>query len=163
MTDEPTAILNDRKGLAYEWTPYPWRRLHRLDGTGRGALTPPPLLGIYRLQLRLETGRRLSSSRRLLRVFPQGVSERPSFSAAAGAVRDFVAHLPGDEVLVALKGWPLAAFDHRDPRLNRLFAIAYAPRADQRAGSRLGLFVTTVRNGYHGRWRLLETSTGPYD
>jgi hypothetical protein len=47
--------------------------------------------------------------------------------------------------------------------MNRMFAIAYAPRGDNRVGSRLGLFVTTVRNGLHGRWRLLEATTQPYD
>jgi hypothetical protein len=153
----------DRDGLAYEWTPYPWRRLRSVARTWRGALPAPPLLGIYQLQLRLGHGRKLSSPSWLLRVFPRGVLGRPSFPTAAGAVRNFVAHLRGDQVLVALKRWPLSAFDHRDPRLNRLFAIAYAPRAHDRRSSRLGLFVTTVRNGFDGRWRLLETSTAPYD
>ncbi|HKD95416.1 MAG TPA: hypothetical protein VKB43_11980 [Gaiellaceae bacterium] len=153
----------DRRALAYEWKPYPWRRLRLVDGTWRGALAPPPLAGIYELQLRLDHGRKLSSGRWLLRVFPPGVLSRASFPTAAGAIRNFVAHLRGNQVLVALKRWPLAGFDHRDPRLNRLFAIAYAPRGDDRQSSRLGLFITTVRNGFHGRWRVLETSTGPYD
>jgi hypothetical protein len=47
--------------------------------------------------------------------------------------------------------------------LQRLFAIAYAPEGDTRPNAPLGLFVTTVRDGYHGRWRLLEASTEPYD
>ena len=153
----------DREGLAYEWTPYPWHRLRAVDGTWRGALAPPPLLGIYQLQLRLDHGHRMSSRRWLIRVFPRGVLRRPSFPTPVGAVRNFVAHLRGDQVLVAVKRWPLAAFDHRDPRLNRLFVIAYAPRGHDKPGSRLGLFVTTVRNGFQGRWRVLETSTGPYD
>jgi hypothetical protein len=126
-------------------------------------LPAPPLLGIYPLQLRLDHGRKLSSPRWLLRVFPRGVLRRTSFPTASGAIRNFVSHLPGDQVLVALKRWPLAEFDHRDPRLNQLFAIAYAPRAHDGPSSRLGLFITTVRNGFDGRWRLLETSTGPYD
>jgi hypothetical protein len=153
----------DRRGLAYEWTPYRWRRLRPVGVTLRGAIPPPPLLGIYELQLRLDHGRRLSSQRWLLRVFPRGVLSRHSFPTATDAVRNFVAHLQGDQVLIALKRWPLAAFDHRDPRLNRLFVIAYAPRAHGEPSSRLGLFVTTVRDGFHGRWRVLETSTTPYD
>jgi hypothetical protein len=88
--------------------------------------------------------------------------KRRSFSSNPGAVRNFVAHLPGDKVLVASRRWPLASFDHRDPRLNRLFVIAYAPRGDKRPSSRLGLFVTTARNGFHGRWRVLEATTQPY-
>ena len=43
-----------------------------------------------------------------------------------------------------------------------LFVIAYAPRGDNRPGSRLGRFISTVRNGYHGRWRVLEVTTQPY-
>ncbi len=151
----------DRHGPAYEWTPYPWRRLRPLHGTWRGVLPAPPLFGIYSLQLRLDNGKLFSSPRWLLRVFPRGVLGRPSFPTAAGAIRNFVAHLRGDQVLVALKRWPLAAFDHRDPRLNRLFVIAYAPRAHDRPSSRLGRFVTIVRDGFHGRWRLLKRARGP--
>jgi hypothetical protein len=153
----------DRRGLAYEWTPYPWRRLRLQDGKLHGVLPAPALVGIYRLQLRVEGSRRfLSSSRWLLRVFPRGTARRASPTPAA-AVRAFVARLPGDQVLVALRRWPRASFDHRDPRLNRLFVIAYAPRGDQRRSSRLGLFITTVRDGFHGRWRVLAATTQPYD
>jgi hypothetical protein len=154
----------DRAGLAYKWTPYPWRVLRVHHGTWRGRLPAPPLLGIYRLQFRLDHGRKfLTSARWLLRVIPAGTMKRPSFRKAVGVLRDFVAQLHGHEVLVASKRWPLAGFDHRDPRLNRLFVIAYAPRGDKRRSSRLGLFVTTVRDGYHGRWRILQATTQPYD
>jgi len=154
----------DRAGLAYRWTPYPWQVLRLRAGTWRGELPAPPLFGIYRLQLRLDHRPCLvSSARWLLRVFPHGTMKHPSFATAVGAVRHFVDRLPGHQVLVALRRWPLAAFDHRDPRLNRQFAIAYAPRGDTRPSSRLGLFVTIVRDGLHGRWRLLEATTQPYD
>jgi len=153
----------DRAGRAYEWSPYPWRALRASRGTWRGLLPAPPLFGIYQLRLRLDHGRSfLSSVRWLMRVFPRGTMKRPSFPTAVGAVRGFVAHLPGHKVLVAVRRWPLAKFDHRDPRLNRQFVIAYAPRGDKRPDSRLGLFITTVRNGFHGRWRLLEATTQPY-
>jgi len=55
-----------------------------------------------------------------------------------------------------------AAFDHRDTRLNRIFAVAYAPRGDTRPSARLGLFITAVRTGLHGRWRLLDARVEPY-
>ena len=153
----------DRAGLAYEWTPYRWHRLRLRHGVWRGQLPPPPLYGIYQLQLRLDQGRRLlSSARWLLRVFPPGTMTRPLFPTPVTAVLSFVAHLPGDEVLVALKRWPQATYDHRDPHLHRFFVIAYAPRGDNRPSSRLGLFVTTVRDGFHGRWRLLDATTQPY-
>jgi hypothetical protein len=152
----------DRSGLAYEWTPYPWRALQARHGVWHGLLPAPPLFGIYRLQLRLDHGRTLSSPRWLVRVFPRGTTARASFRSSADAVRHFVANLPGDDVLVAPRPWRLARFDRRDPRLNRLFAVAYAPRGDRRPSSRLGLSVSTVRDGYHGRWRVLESTTQPY-
>lgn len=154
----------DRSGLAYEWTPYRWRRLRLREGTWRGVLPAPPLFGAYRLELRLDGGSRyLSSPTWLLRVFPHGTLRRPSRHEPIAAIRDFIAHLRGQQVLVACRHWPLASFDHRDPRLHRLFAVAYAPRGDHRPDSRLGLFVTTVRDGYHGGWRVLRATTQPYD
>jgi hypothetical protein len=89
--------------------------------------------------------------------------KRPSLSTALDALRQFVARLPGDQVLVASTRWPLAGFDHRDPRLNQLFVIAYAPPGNTRPSSRLGLFVTAVRDGFHGRWRVPEATSQPYD
>lgn len=155
---------NDRSGLAYEWSPYPWERLRSRQGTSRGVLPAPPLPGIYQLQLRLDPGHRhLSRASWLLRVFPRGTEARRSFATPVGVVRDYVAHLPGGQVMVALKRWPLASFDHRDRRLHRLFVIAYRPRGDDRPSARLGKFITAVREGFHGRWRLLEVTTGPYD
>jgi hypothetical protein len=155
---------NDRSGLAYEWKPYPWQQLRARQGASRGALPAPPLLGIYRLQLRLGAGHRLlSRTDWLLRVFPRGTETRRSFATPAGVLRDYVAQLPGHKVLVAVKRWPMASFDHRDRRLHRLFAIAYSPRGDNRQSARLGKFITAVRDGFHGRWRLLEATTGPYD
>jgi len=154
----------DRTGLAYEWTPYPWRPLRLVGGSWHGLLPAPPLLGIYQLQLRLDHGRTLLTSPSwLLHVFAHGTTGRHSFPTALAAIRDFVAHLAGNQHLVALRHWPQAAFDHRNPRLHRLFVIAYAPRGDQRSDSRRGLFVTTVRDGFRGRWRLLEATTQPYD
>ncbi len=153
----------DRAGLAYEWKPYRWQALRARGGTWHGLLPAPPLFGIYRLQLRFDRGRKvLSSPRWLLRVFPHGTMARRPFPTAAAAVHSYVAHLPGHQALVALRPWPLASFDHRDALLNRQFVIAYAPRGDSRPSSRLGRFISTVRNGYHGRWRVLEATTQPY-
>ena len=154
---------NDRRGLAYEWKPYPWRCLGLVDGTWRCALPAPPLLGIYQLQLRLDAGHRLMVSPHwLVRVFAHGIARR-SFPTPVAAVRDFVARLPGGQDLVALRRWPQASFDHRDPRLHRIFTIAYAPRKNDPPSSRLGLFVTTIRNGFRGRWLVLEATVEPYE
>jgi hypothetical protein len=154
----------DEAGLAYEWAPYRWQRLRLRQGTWRGVLPAPALLGVYQVQLRLDHGRKLlSSADWLLRVFPRGTMPRRSFPSAVAAVRNFVTNLPGDQVLVALRRWPQAAFDHRDPRLHRLFVLAYAPRADSQSSLRLGLFVTTVRDGFRGHWRVLQATVEPYD
>ena len=151
----------DMHGRAYEWTPYRWQGLRLRHGTWRGALPAPVLFGIYQLQLRLDHGRKLLTSGHWLeRVFPYRTEGRASFATPAAVIRDYVANLPGHKALVAIKPWPLADYDHRNPRLNRLFAIAYAPRA--KTGPRRGRFITTVREGFHGRWRLLGTAVQPY-
>ena len=154
---------NDPAGIAYHWTPYPWRRLRLVQGRWQGALPAPPLRGIW-LQLEVHQSKRLLQSPRwLLRVLPPGTLKHSAFRTPRAVIRDYVSSLHGNQVLVATRRWPQAAFDHRDPRLQRLFAIAYAPRGDNKPSARLGLFITTVRDGYHGRWRLLEATTSPYD
>jgi len=153
----------DRAGLAYEWAPYRWQRLRLRTGRWLGRLPAPALPGIYRIQLRFDRGRALLTSERwLLRVFPRRTGARRSFPTALAAARDYVGRLPGHEVMVAARRWPQAAFDHRDPRLNGLFVIAYAPRGHDRLDSRRGSFVTVVRDGYRGRWRVLEATIQPY-
>jgi hypothetical protein len=154
----------DMSGRAYQWAPYRWRPLQLRQGVWRGVLPAPVLLGIYQLQLRLDHGHTLVSSTHWLeRIFPHGTEARGSFATPAAVVRDYVANLPGDKVLVATRRWPLPAYDHRDPRLNRLFVIAYAPRGNKQPDARVGKFITTVRDGFQGRWRLLEATTGPPD
>jgi hypothetical protein len=155
---------NDPAGLAYRWAPYRWQRLRLIRGRWRGVLPAPPLHGIYQLQLRLQKSRQLLQSPDwLLRALPPGTLKGPSFPTPRSVIRDFVRGLPGNPALVAARRWPRPAFDHRDPRLQRLFVIAYAPRRNDGRITRRGLFITTVRAGYHGRWRLLEAATAPYD
>lgn len=155
---------DDPAGLAYRWTAYRWHRLRLVEGSWRGVLPAPPLRGVYQLQFRVRRSKRLLQSPRwLLRVMPPGTLKRSAFRTPGAVVDDYVRDLPGDQVLVAARRWPPAGYDHRDPRLNRTFVIAYAPRGDDRPSSRLGVFITAVRDGYHGRWRLLETTTGPPD
>ncbi|HUJ55382.1 MAG TPA: hypothetical protein VLW49_05275 [Gaiellaceae bacterium] len=153
----------DAAGLAYEWTPYRWHRLRKSSGAWRGALPAPALPGIYELQLRLDGAHAvLQSQKWLLRVFLRGTLDFRSFATPLAVVRDFVGRLPGHEVLVAVRRFPPAAFDHRDARLHRIFVVAYAPRGHTRLRSRLGMFVTAVRDGFNGRWRLLDATVSPY-
>ena len=151
----------DMSGRAYHWSPYKWRRLRRRGGAWRGVLPAPVMFGIYQLQLRLDHGRKLLTSTHWLeRVFPYRTEARPSFATPAAVISDYVAHLPGGKVLVATRPMPLAAYDHRNPRLHRFFAIAYAPR--DKIHQQLGCFITTVRDGFHGRWRLLGVAIQPF-
>ena len=152
----------DPRGRAYHWAPYRWRPLRLRRGMWRGVLSAPVLLGIYQIQLRLDHGRRLLASTNWLeRVLPYGTEARTSFATPAAVIPDYVTHLPGHQVLFALKPWPLPAYDHRDPRLHRLFVIAYAP--ENKPNARVGKFITVVRDGYQGSWRLLQATTGPPD
>jgi hypothetical protein len=119
------------------------------------------LRGIYQLQFRVGRRKRLLQSPHwLLRVLPPGDLRRRALPTPLAVTLAYVRNLPGNQVLVAARPWPQASFDHRDPRLHRLFAIAYAPRGNYNA--RRGLFITAVRDGYHGRWRLLEATVSPY-
>lgn len=152
---------NDLRGLAYQWAPYRWRPLRLVRGTWSGVLPAPPLLGIYQLQLKVQHQRVLESPDWLLLVLSPGTFDRPAFRTPSAVIRDFVSDLPGNQVLVEARRWPQATFDHRDPRLHRLFVIAYAPQGNNSASARRGLFLTTFRDGYHGRWRLLEATTDP--
>ncbi len=52
-------------------------------------------------------------------------------------------------------------FDRRDPRLHQLMVVAYRPAGDKRVSDRLGMFIMSFRNGYGGRWRLLEATVSP--
>ena len=154
----------DMRGLAYRWAPYRWRPLRLVRGAWRGLLPRPALLGVYQLQFRHQDRKRLLQSPGwLLRVLPPGTLRKPGFPTPRAVIGDLVNGLTGDQVLIAIRRWPRAAFDHRDPRLIRSFVIAYAPRADPQAESRFGFFVTVFRNGFNGRWRLLQTCTGPCD
>jgi hypothetical protein len=143
---------NDPAGLAYQWAPYRWHRLRLIRGRWSGVLAAPPLRGIYQLELHTQRRKRLLQSPHwLLRVFPPGTLRGPAFPSPQAVIRAYVSELAGNQVLVAERRWPQAKYDHRDPRLHRIYVIAYAPRSDTEADARLGLFITAIRNGYHGR------------
>lgn len=155
---------NDPAGVAYRWAPYRWRRLRLVRGRWSGVLAAPPLRGIYQLQFQVQQPNRLLQSPRwLLRVLPPGTLRRSAVLTPLAVVRDYVRDLPGTQVIVSERPWPQAAYDHRDPRLQRVFVIAYAPLGDTTPGAQRGLFITAFRNGYHGRWRLLEATVSPPD
>lgn len=64
-------------------------------------------------------------------------------------------------IVAALRRWLRPDFDKRDPRLHHLYVVAYNPLRRPGVANRLGMFVTTVRDGYAGRWRPLEATVQP--
>ena len=141
--------------------PLGWRSLHRVDGTWRGNLPRPALLGIYPIVLRDGVGApAFGSPQWLLRVFAPGTRSQPSFADPADVVPWWVQAVPQEE-LVAMKPWSFPDIDRRDRRLHRLFVVAYAPAGDTNVDDQLGTFVTAVRDGYQGRWRFLEATLEP--
>jgi hypothetical protein len=155
---------NDPAGVAYRWAPYRWRHLRLVRGRWSGVLAAPPLRGIYQLQFRVRQRKRLLQSPHwLLGVLPPGALGRPAFLTPLAVVSNYVSNLPGTQVIVSERPWPQSDYDHRDPRLHREFVIAYAPLGDTTPGAQRGLFITAFRDGYHGRWRLLEATVSPPD
>jgi hypothetical protein len=139
----------------------PWRSLRLVGGAWLGTLQTPALRGLYPVVLRTGAGAPpLRSQRLFLRVFAPGTDARPSFDNPADVVRWWVRTVP-HATLVALKAWPRPGFDRRDARLHRLFVVAYSPPGHPQVRDRLGMFVTTVRDGYRGNWRLLEATLQP--
>jgi hypothetical protein len=148
-------------GATYaDGTPNPWRSLRLVGGVWRGNLPTPALHGLYPIELRTAAGASLIRTQLFLRVFEPGTHARPSFDDPADAARWWVRTVP-HATLVALKAWPRPEFDRRDLRLHRLFVVAYSPPGEPGVSDQLGMFITAVRDGYHGGWRLLEATVEP--
>ena len=140
----------------------PWTPLKHVHGVWRGSLQMPELRGVYPVQLRVRPGSPIiRSDQWLLRVFAHGTFARPSFDTPEQVARWWVRSVPGGAKLIALKRWPRPAFDRRDPRLHRLLVLAYSLTGRPSVHDRLGIFVTAVRDGYRGDWRLLEATALP--
>jgi hypothetical protein len=142
--------------------PLPWTRLRDVRGVWRGGLPAPEFRGVYPLELRIGRGSPVWRSEHwLLRVFARGTTSRPSFSTPEGVAGWWVRTLPFDPRLVAMKRWPQPAFDLRDHRRHQLVVVAYSLAGHRAARDRLGIFVTAVRDGLDGPWRLLEATVAP--
>jgi hypothetical protein len=142
--------------------PLGWGPLRLLGKVWRGSLPTPALRGIYPIEVRGGAGRPVARSANwMLRVFAAGTVSRPSFATPEGVARWWVRTATGHARLVALRRWPRPGFDLRDPRLHQLLVVAYSPVGHPDVEDRLGMFVTAVRNGFDGRWRLLEATLQP--
>lgn len=138
-----------------------WRSAHRLGFRWTAELPAPALRGIYPLLLRERAGGLVVRSHQwLLRVFRGEASREPSFAAPREVVRWWVV-ARAHSTFAVMRGWRLPAFDKRDPKLHRLYVVAYNPQGRPGVANRLGMFITVVRDGYDGRWRLLESTVKP--
>ena len=140
----------------------PWTPLRYTRHAWHALLPAPEFRGIYPLELRIRQGSPiLRSEHWLLRVFAHGTQSRPSYSTPEGVARGWVQTLPLQARLVAMKRWPQPAFDLRDHRRHQLLVIAYTLAGHRAVQDRLGIFVTAVRDGLQGHWRLLEATVAP--
>jgi hypothetical protein len=141
--------------------PFPWRRLQRGQDAWAGVLPRPALRGVYPIELRIGGGPTVLRSKHwLFRVLALGTLSRPSFATPEQVAGWWVRTVPRAR-LVAMRRWPRPAFDGRDPRLHQLLVVAYSPPGDSRVRDRLGMWITAFRDGYGGRWRLLEATVMP--
>ena len=142
--------------------PLGWRPLRLAGKAWRGSLPRPALRGIYPIEVRAGAGQPVARSANwMLRVFAAGTLSRPSFARPEGVAKWWVRTATGHARLIALRRWPRPGFDLRDQRLHQLLVVAYSPVGHPDVEDRLGMFVTAVRNGFDGRWRLLEATLQP--
>jgi len=150
------AGATDRRGRLLGWSAASLR-----NGKWRVELPRPALRGIYPVLLRERAGAPVVRSPHwLLRVFRRGAAQEPTFASAQAVVRWWVRTSPHG-TLAALRAWPRSDLDKRDPKLHRIFVVAYNPPGMLGIANRLGRFVTAVREGYGGRFRLLEATVQP--
>jgi hypothetical protein len=138
-----------------------WRVARRRGEAWVVELPRPALRGIYPVLLRdRANGTVVRSTSWLLRIFRRAAAHEPTFTTPQAAVRWWV-QTSRHATLAAMKRWQRSALDKRDPRLHRLFVVAFNLPGRPGVSNRLGQFVTAVRDGYGGRWRLLEANVQP--
>lgn len=139
----------------------PWTQLRLAHGVWVGQLGRPAFRGVYPLALRTRPGgTEFVSDSWMLRVLPPGTLDRPAFTTPEAVVQWWVAEVAHGSV-PTYRPWPLLPYDRRDPRLHRLFVAAYDPPGATDDSHRLGIWITAFRDGYSGRWRLLEATVQP--
>jgi hypothetical protein len=142
-------------------TVLPWTSLQRYgDGSWRARLPQPVLPGIYPINLRTRPKLTLSPPEvTYLRVYWNGTDAHPLFATPEQVVTWWV-HNEAGGTLVAIRPWHRQPIDHRLGSLHRLFVVAYSPLGKP-TPDRLGVWITAVREGYGGKWRLLEATVTP--
>jgi hypothetical protein len=141
--------------------PMPWIGLHRHGESWTVRLPQPVLAGIYPIQVRTRPRLVITPAvTSYLRVYWPGTVTHPLFATPEQVVESWVRDVVGGTV-EAIRPWPGTAIDHRLPALHRLFVVAYDPPQQQAGQDRLGVWITAVREGFGGQWRLLEAGVTP--
>jgi len=138
----------------------PWIKLHRQRRTWRARLPQPVLPGIYPIKLRSVPSHSAQGEIVYARVYDGGTDFQPLFVAPEEVAAWWATQIAGGS-LVAVRRWHRTDFDHRLSRLHRVFVIAYDPSGHPASPDKLGAWITAVKEGYHGKWHLLEASTTP--
>ena len=160
---EATAVAVKLEGASgVLGTPIPWIALGRQrDGNWLARLPQPVLPGIYPIELRTRPKLAISLAEvAYLRVYWDGTNTRPLFPTPEQVAAWWVRNVAGG-TLVAIRPWPRQPIDHRLASLHRLFVVAYSPHSSPAPQERLGVWITAVREGYRGAWRLLEATVTP--
>jgi hypothetical protein len=141
--------------------PSPWVELRRHGDNWTIRLPQPVLAGIYPIEVRTRPSVVIAPAvTAYLRVYWPGTMTQPLFSDPEQVAESWVRHVAGGTV-EAIRPWPGTAIDHRLQALHRLFVVSYDPPHDHAEQDRLGAWITAVREGFGGRWRLLEASVTP--
>lgn len=160
--DVPSLEVRVVGGTTNLGRPLPWTPLRHSRLGWHGRLPAPEFRGVYPIELRVGRGSPVMRSEDwILPIFALGTRSRPSFGSPEGVAGWWVRTLPLDARLVAMKRWPRPTFDLRDHRRHQLLVVAYTQAGHRRADDRLGMFVTAVRMGVRGPWRLLEATVVP--
>ncbi len=160
---EATAVAVQLEGASgVLGTLIPWIALRRYrDGNWFARLPQPVLPGIYPIKLRTRPKLAISLTEvAYLRVYWNGTETRPLFPTPEQVAAWWV-HTVAGGTLVAIRRWPSQPIDHRLASLHRLFVVAYSPHGSSAPQERLGVWITAVREGYRGPWRLLEAAVTP--
>ena len=139
----------------------PWIELRRHGDEWESRLPQPVLAGIYPIVIRTRPNLLTTAGApTYLRVYWPGTATHPLFSTPRQVAAAWVRDQAGG-TLDAIRHWPSTAIDHRLLALHRLFVVAYSLPNRPSPTDRLGAWITAVREGFHGRWRLLEVSVYP--
>jgi hypothetical protein len=137
-----------------------WLALTRSGRVWKTRLPQPARPGIYPIALRTRPDLHLAPTHAFVRFFDQVTAKMPLFATPMGVTTWWVTRVVGGWP-IAVRRWAMPADDHRLRSLHRLFVVAYRHGGAGGSKDRLGAWITVVREGYRGRWRLLTATVAP--